>query len=1484
MTDFCKRNRKKLIFVAFLFLFFFGGWWTIKYNLPKTVEVAVRLFLGPTFKSSSIDFLEDRIVVKNFVLADGDEVIIDTPQVDVLYYNGALKETIDNLRIGEIVVNGGTANITRRANGDINIVAAFTGGTKDEEEQEATKEDSEEPYVPGISIPIDRITGKNVTTVYRDLGYRLPIEQTAYNTNGYLTFSKTEGIDLHFVGNNGEEIYDFAFSTAKEPYSMTIKLSDIGVKTELVQYGYDGKEVSYDGGKLNMDLTIASSGMAGWIDFTGVDVRYIDLDDTIEDVSGRMDFKKEGIFLNAVGKVFGKLEEFTLSYKDNELNIDFDLVDIEKKNLEKLSYLKGIDLPFETLNVDNVKFNLNLKGELSVTIDALVKKAEMTGLRLDNTEVRFLYDKLGIHLPKITTTLNRIDEKKKVTLVENIDGNLNYWEGMGDLTLDVKNLDGKNYIPDFQGKLDFEILESEVDLKLSSNIIDLEGKYLTDKKIFQLDKKDEYFLEYNLNEKKLTQGEGEIKFSLFTNNFLLDYSVYNNGINLKSFALVGESGKELELSGDIDLDSLKYNLKLNSENLYFKDFLGKKEAELRGDFKGYINGEKDRFQGELNIDSISGKYFGELGDLKGKLIFSKDEKLFMEFNGELGKLAYNGYEVDGFYLVSRMKDDIFEIKSFSNQLIDIWGNINFKRELIDLSAKVHNLSSKKFGVEKPELKIDNLEAKLNGKLDNPKGSLVLGDVRLVLENNEEVIITGGARYLNRELLVDEIKINNNVLKGKYSLDSNSYKGTLFLIEENIGRYYGNSSLKYRVIGTANFSGIGENISLGLKSTIDKIYFSGNKLPNIYLESEYKAQNLNDGVVKIKEITLSNSSLQNLFTITGEYDIQNSNLDMRIKEQRVPLDEIVEYIPLDELDGELLLNGKFGGKLDALAYNMSITSNRIGAKNIAFNNLKILLDGDLKKLNLNEFSFKYLDNLFYSNGEYDILNSKYLYRAQAKEINLDFLNTFLERYGVTNIKGLSTFNLKITESQNRGFLRIQNFNLENKDLFLKLEQFNSTIRLEDNKVYVDKFIGKLNDGMVNLSGDMTIPVLKEVTENPYYKESLKYRFNLKLDNVNYQYGNMFGVSFNSDISVMDNRVFGEIEVIEGRVDEVPNTSKSIFQKIKEFFFKSSSETVNQSEDLGSDFKIETVFENSIDINLKLRINKGIKLDIQTLNSFVGDVKGNVIGNGTLSGKSGKYSFIGNVEVVGGSLNVNENPFYLDRAMVIFNDSKTYLPKINPNLLIDARVDVQDEQLGLSLSGNLDNLQFTISSKSGTSSGNLNSLLTDTDSLEGGNEATTTLITNVIGGQLTQVLKPVSNLVKNTLNISKFRISSNLLSEQSKGNNTNEEAQSRLRLGAVLEAEDNIYKDKIWWVAKGTLLEDDSTESGKRNSNSSGALKEYDFSLEYRFDTTKSIGIGVGKLPEDRKKSSDKESKNGLNYHIDFKFEKKYDSLLDIFMNK
>ena len=1480
MADFYKRNRKKLIFVTFLFLLFFGGWWNLKYNLPKTVEVVVRLFLGPTFKSSSIDFEKNRIVIKNFVLADGEEVIIDTPRVDILYSPESLKA----MRVEEIIVNGGVANITRRENGDINIVAAFTGGTKPEDENKKENKEESEPYTPGISIPIDKITGVDVTTVYRDLGYRLPIEQTAYNTNGYLTFSKTTGIDLHFVGNNDKEIYDFAFSTAKEPYSMTIKLSNIGVKTELAQYGYDGKEVSYDGGELNMDLTIASSGMAGWIKFDGVNVRYIDLDDTIEDVSGRVDFKKEGIFLDALGKVFGKPEEFTLSYKDSELNIDFDLENIEKKNIEKLSYLKGIELPFEELNVDSVKFNLNMKGELKITIDTLVKKAEMQGLRLNNTVVQLLYDKDGIHLPIISTTLNTIDSKGNIGIQEKVDGALNFVNSKGDLTFDIKNSNGKNFIPNLKGKLDFEILEKEIKLALASNIIDLKGSYLTEAKKFQLKEEGSYYLGYDLNSKKLDNGEGVIGFSLFDFDFSLDYKVQNNVFTLNSLALLDEGEKEIYIDGELDLNSLNYLFKLKSNNFDIERKIAEDDLEIMANLSGEIQGSREKFSGTVDVASLSGKYLGKIENLKGKIIFNNEKNMFFQYEGEIDKLSYKDYSLNGIAISTRLKDSIFEIRNINNQLFKIDGEYSLEDSTIRGRLETNKLSLTKFNIEFPEIKLNRIVGDIRGDIKNPSINVDIEDLGIGFKNSQDVKIIGKLLYRDGVLTTEDVKVNQSILKGRYSTKDGKYSAKMNIIEENIGRYYNYESLKYRVIGVLEVKGEGKKIGVDFKSTVDKIYLNGTIFPTLYIESNYLADNLTDGVFTLKKATLSNSDLEDLFTIVGNYNLSDGELNVKVDKQKLPMTKLRQYIPVKELGGTLLLDGVLSGKLEDLKYNFSITSDSILIEGIDFKNLKFLLLGDTEKLQLKEFSLGYLGNSFTSNGGYDILTKDYWYFANSPQINMEFLNIFLERYGISDIGGEAEFDLKIKSGKTTGFFNLKNFNLENKDFFLKLERFNSTIRLENNKIVIRKFNGKLNDGDIDLVGEITVPELKEISENPYYYENIKYNGNLKLNNIQYKYGNYFNVDFDADIGVRDKEIVGTLDIKRGQVNEIPNTSKSIFQKIKEFLFSSTSKTINQSEDLGSDFKIESIIENAPVINLKLGIEDGIKLDIESLNSFVENVKGSVVGNGVLSGRDGKYTFIGNVEVLGGSLDLNDNTFLLDRAVVIFNDQKAYLPTINPNLLIDATVDVQDERIGLSLNGQLDDLKFTISSKNGSSSGNLNALLTDTESMGENSEATTTLITNVIGGQLTQVLKPISNLVKNTLSISKFRISSNLLTQETKTNvNDTEKTQSNLRLGAVLEAEDNIYKDKIWWVARGTLLEEDNTESNKRNSDS-GAFKEYDFSLEYRFDATKSIGIGVGKLPEERKKSSDEDSKGDLNYHIDFKFEKKYDKLIDIFINK
>ena len=150
---------------------------------------------------------------------------------------------------------------------------------------------------------------------------------------------------------------------------------------------------------------------------------------------------------------------------------------------------------------------------------------------------------------------------------------------------------------------------------------------------------------------------------------------------------------------------------------------------------------------------------------------------------------------------------------------------------------------------------------------------------------------------------------------------------------------------------------------------------------------------------------------------------------------------------------------------------------------------------------------------------------------------------------------------------------------------------------------------------------------------------------------------------------------------------------------------------------------------------------------------------------LLGKMVKLLLLGDIEVNNGSLEVNGNTFQLDKAIVIFNDKKDYLPNVNPTLIIDSKVKVDNDEIGMSINGELDDLKFTITSKNGSSSGNLSSLLVGDSSEEFSDGASTTLIKTVIGSQLSQTLfKPISNLVKNTLNISKFRIKSNIMTDE------------------------------------------------------------------------------------------------------------------------
>lgn len=1470
MKEFYQKNKKKVIALLTTLFIFIGGYWSVVYHLPKTIEVIVQMVLGTTISSSSIEFKENKIEVKDLKIINKKEVIIDAPKVDILYS----KKSLEELRIEEIIIYDGIANITREKNGDINIVAAFTGGSKENENK--VEVEKEEVYKPGIGVPIDKITAINATTNFTDLSYTNPIKETAYNTNGYLTFSKETGIDMEFTGSNNEQIYTYKLNTSEQPYDMTIILKNISVRDDLLQYAYDGEEVDFNGGKLNLNLSISPKGMFGGADFKDVTVRYKDLDTDVKVVDGTVDFLGKRIEVKANYEVFKTKDKFLLVFDENgELNIDFSARDITYDELRKYSLLKDKNLPLENIFIDDVKFNMNLNKEngFSVTIDYFIKNSSVENIQLENLKGNFIYDKEGLHIKK----LNSIFGIKDTEIKKDLSLKLDYIGNEGNIDFSLNNIKGINdFLPNIQGTFNFDTGEEEFKFNFISNILKIRGIYFSKINKLLLYRNGKYSIEYDLTKKNLEKGSGVIDINLYGSNLVLDFIAKDNKITIDKLTAKNEKQEKesLNLTGDIDLNKFDYNFLIESDNFKLKE----NDLEISTTLKGKIYKDTKETGINLNIKDFSLKYIGEINNIYGNLEMRKSKDLYLDFNGEIGQVKYSDYDINGILLGFRIKDNIFELKEFENSMLNGEGTINLQNLQSNMSFAINGLNFKKFNLEYPKFYLKDVQGRITGKINNPNIDVKIKDTTVELvEGKKELKISGNINYSDFKMKFNKIYLNTNILNGFYSIKDKKYFATLNIIEDDPSEYYSDTNLKYRVIGTVNAKGEDKKIDLNLESTIDKIYLRGKQLPNIYISGNYKTEDILTGKIKLDKIILSNSKLHDIIKLTANYDLATKIIEADIKNQNISIANLEEYIGNENIKGFILANGKIEGTIEDLIYNLTLQSPQISIQDVNFKNFLVKLNGNLENLNLENFSFKYLNNSFNSNGNIGLKNQTYNFFMNSSKINLDFLNIFLKKYGITNIGGEATLNLQLQDTGNKGYFNLNNFGLNYDDIYIELKNLNSIIKLDKQLLYIENLKGILNKGEVEVKGFLELPTLNEISENPYYLENLKYDVSLKSENIDYRYGKNFNLLFNSNFNMKNNLLKGDVTILNGKVLDIPNNSKTIFQIIKNFLFKSSSTVVNNSEELGKDFKIDTVFEKALELDIDFKTKNDIELDIQDLNVFVSDVTGGVAVNGNISGENGKLLLLGDIDVKNGSLEVNGNTFQLDKAMVIFNDRKDYLPNVNPTLIIDSKVKVDNDEIGMSINGELDDLKFTITSKNGSSSGNLSSLLVGDSSEEFSDGASTTLIKTVIGSQLSQTFfKPISNLVKNSLNISKFRIKSNIMTDES--NNPNEES-NRLRLGAIIEAEDNIYKDKLYWVARGNLLGDDSTDKREKNS---GAFDEYDFSVEYRFKPGRSIGIGVGKLPERVQTKSDEKTKDAINYHIDFKFEKKYDNLLDIFI--
>ncbi|MGL4970316.1 MAG: hypothetical protein ACRC45_01620, partial [Cetobacterium sp.] len=177
---------KKIIFIALPFFIFLSGGLLIKYNLPKVVEVILKLALGPTISSQEIKFPKfGEIDIRDVVLSKGDDTMVKAPKIIIKYS----KESLKKFRLTEINVENPWVHIERKAE-NVNIVNAFSSGGEPNPDSKA-----------GAAVPIDIIRVKDGVLVFRDVTYSREIKQELDVVNGYVAFDKIKGIDLEFKGS-----------------------------------------------------------------------------------------------------------------------------------------------------------------------------------------------------------------------------------------------------------------------------------------------------------------------------------------------------------------------------------------------------------------------------------------------------------------------------------------------------------------------------------------------------------------------------------------------------------------------------------------------------------------------------------------------------------------------------------------------------------------------------------------------------------------------------------------------------------------------------------------------------------------------------------------------------------------------------------------------------------------------------------------------------------------------------------------------------------------------------------------------------------------------------------------------------------------------------------------------------------------------------------------------------------------------------------
>nr|WP_314657191.1 UbiD family decarboxylase [uncultured Fusobacterium sp.] len=1456
-------------------------------NLEKIVEKVSSRFINGRVVIEDIDLSFSKAVAKNITLYDDkNNVLLNSPEVTAnISFKNLLKGRVD-----ELSVNSAVVNVIRDKDGIIN----FTKLSKTKSEEKPKN-------------PINKVIASNVRVNYEDYTFPAKLERKIENINAIVTASKeklVETADINIADKNIQLKTLFKDESNDKLASLQgkLKIDKFLLDKDLLKSLVNNKKLHFSDVNVSSDLTfktdktIKNTYIVGNLDIVSDFFRYDDIDTDIKDIKLSNKFNGRDGEVNLGLNIFGENKDFSLSYKDEELNsvISFDRID--ENILDKIIPIREKKLDLKNINIKDIKTIVHYSDNRGLSIKTTMKpnNSEFKGIELNDFNL-YISSKSGKNnlSARILTKVKGIPENIALS-VENQKDNT-------DIILALKSPIKDNIIPDIniRGKIENQkdILKANID----SNIVDFNMDYKKDKKLAKI-YGNKFTINYDVDKKKLTDGKGRIAFDIYHTANYLDFVAKNNKIEIKELKLADKTNKNnyLIAKGNANLDNGEFKIDYEGKAASISRKIKENDLILSFDGKGKVENKNNILSSQGQINNLSLEYIGKIDKINGTYNFKKVGKdIKANLDTKIASIGYDKYKFENFNLNVNYSENQVKIKDFSNNLISLKGNYDVKNQKVKANLFVDRLTNKDVALDKVEFVLENLKANVEGDIKNLQGAVDLGSTVVTLPSKDFVKITGKASIKNSIVNISGINLDNNLITGKYNLKDKNLDLKVSLSEKHLEKYYGAKDLGYILYGQIDVKGVAgkiKAIAKGRATNFEK------QLPDLAYNIEYNAENYSDGIASIKDLDIIDRKYGDILGLTGEVNLKEKTLDIKNKHKQIDLAKLQNILSNPDIRGIVNADLVVDGTLTDPKYKLNMSSSRVSIKNFKINDILLDLTGDKEKASLNKLNLDVYKNLIVGNGYYDIKNKTYNVIVKSNDkIDVSKFQSFLTPYGIENAKGKIALNVEINEKTEKGYINLQDISLESTKAKLKLTNFSGPINFGERRIDVGELKASLNDSPLVIDGFVDLANISKLDKEDLIR-TLPYKLHFKMNNFNYAYPEVIKLSASTELTVTNEEVYGNLIIKDATVYDIPNNYyRDFFSLIREQLRKRRTDvaTTNiQDKQSKSDKekveKMKKILNKLMPIDFVVKTERPVLISMDNFNIVVPEVYGKLYVDLNLNGKKGKYYITGETELKDGYFFVGTNEFQVDRALAVFNENVP-LPEINPNIFFESTIEMDDEEYHFSTIGKVNQLRYEISSRTNKVGGDLSALIVNPNAAEhiysygDGNEIFITFMKNLIAGQVAQtVFGPTTRYIKRKLDLTKFVIrpevkiynsdsSVNRLGGTTDNRGLNPEIYN---VNIKLEAKDNIYKDKLFWKASVRIIGTGKEAIKNQTMKVDSKVREYDVGLEYKVDDSKTIEIGVGTVPDKYRTDENKDYRKP-NYHIGFKFRKRYRDFSEIF---